>query len=98
MGPTFQALRRMEPFGMGNPTPLFLARGAAVERVSTMGVDNEHFRLTVRIGGALWEAVAFRQPWVSGTQRIDMVYALTVDEWDGRPRLRLGIEDFAPTA
>ncbi|MEX2430966.1 MAG: hypothetical protein WD645_03500, partial [Dehalococcoidia bacterium] len=96
MGPMFQALRRMEPFGMGNPRPLFLVRDAEVVRVSPMGRTGEHFRVTLRAGGATWEGVAFRQEWVDGTRRADVVYSLTVDHWNGAERLRLQIEDYAP--
>ena len=60
MGRTFQALRRLEPHGVGNPAPIFMARGIEVVRASTMGADGKHFRLTVRSGGALWDIVAFQ--------------------------------------
>ncbi|MEX2599784.1 MAG: single-stranded-DNA-specific exonuclease RecJ [Dehalococcoidia bacterium] len=96
MGPTFQALRKMEPFGVGNPKPLFLSRGLDVEQVSTMGAEKQHLRLTLRADGAVWNAVAFRQSWVPGTAKVDIVHNLTVDRWNGRERLQLHIEDYAP--
>ncbi len=98
MGPTFQAMRRMEPFGIGNPPPLFLARGVMVDKASPMGADGKHFRLTLRSGGATWDAVAFRQRWLQGTQSADLVFTLDVDHWNGEPRLRLGVQDYAPSA
>jgi single-stranded-DNA-specific exonuclease len=97
MGPTFQSMRRMEPFGMGNPPPLFLTRGVAVDKASPMGSDGKHFRLTLRSAGAKWDAVAFRQNWLQGTKFVDLVFTLDVDHWNGEPRLRLGIQDYAPS-
>lgn len=98
MGPSFQLLRRMEPFGVGNPAPLFLSRGVGVERATPMGSTGNHFRMTLRSSGATWDAVAFRQSWVNGTTAIDVVYTLDVDHWNGQPRLRLTIKDYAPSA
>ena len=95
MGDTLRGLRQMEPFGIGNPPPLFLTRGIAVERASTMGADGAHFRLTLKAGGATWDAVAFRQSWLTGTTAVDLVYSLGVDHWNGQPRLRLTIQDYA---
>lgn len=97
MGPTFQALRKMEPFGIGNPAPLFLTRGAEVREARTMGAARNHFRLTLVAGGATWDAVAFKQEWLNGTKHVDIVYTLDIDHWNGSPRLRLTVQDYAPS-
>ncbi len=97
MGRTFHFLQKMEPFGVGNPHPLFLSRGVRVDKASTMGSDGQHIRLTLRCGGAIWEAMGFRQTWTPGTEQADIVYSMTVDRWNGRERLRLLIEDYAPS-
>jgi single-stranded-DNA-specific exonuclease len=97
MGSTFQALRKMEPFGIGNPSPLFLTRGVEVRDARTMGAARNHFRLTLVAGGTTWNAVGFRQEWVEGTQCVDIVYTLDIDHWNGSPRLRLTLRDYAPS-
>ena len=98
MGPVFQGLRRMEPFGIGNPAPVFLARGVQVLRASEMGAEGKHFRLNVRSGGAVWEAVAFNQQWERGVEQADLVYTLDVDHWNGQERLRMTLKDYAASA
>ncbi len=98
MGPAFQDLRRMEPFGIGNPPPVFLARGLEVLRASEMGAEGKHFRLSVRSGGAVWEAVAFNQQWENGVAQADLVYTLDVDHWNGQERLRMTLKDYAASA
>ncbi|MCE2470106.1 MAG: single-stranded-DNA-specific exonuclease RecJ, partial [Dehalococcoidia bacterium] len=80
-GGEFEAMQRMAPFGVGNPAPLFLARDAEAVRVSTMGADGRHLRLSVRHGGATWEAVAFGQSWAAGVRRAHLVYRLKVDRY-----------------
>lgn len=96
MGQTFQTLRRMEPFGVGNPEPVFITRDVHITEARTMGADSQHFRLKLRTGGAMWEAVAFRQEWVPGTRRAHIVYTMNVDHWNGSQRLRLTLLDYAP--
>ena len=96
MGATFQVLRHMEPFGIGNPAPVFLTRGVTVLDAQTMGAGGEHLRLRLRSGGAVWNAVAFRQTWQPGSRQADIVYTLDVDHWGGTPRLRLTVQDLAP--
>ena len=96
MGPTFQKLRQLEPFGIGNPAPVFLTRWVTVEDVRTMGADGQHLRLRLRSGGAAWDAVAFRQSWQSAAGgHADIIYTLDVDHWGGSSRLRLTVQDYA---
>ena len=97
MGSTFQSLQRMEPWGVGNPAPVFLARNVQVVKASPMGADGRHFKLSVRSGGALWDVVAFGQSWHDGTQFADIVYKLELDHWNGESRLRLNLQDYAPS-
>jgi single-stranded-DNA-specific exonuclease len=98
MGPNFQILRQMEPFGIGNPAPVFLTRGLLVDDVRTMGANGQHLRLRLRSDGTAWNAVAFQQAWTRGIERVDIVYTLDVDQWRGVPRLRLTIQDYQGTA
>ena len=96
MGATLPKLQQLEPFGIGNPTPVFLTRDVAVQSVQAMGANGQHLRLRLRSGGALWDAVAFRQTWQPGTHRADIVYTVDIDHWGGSPRLRLNLQDYAP--
>ena len=93
MGDTFGLLQRLEPHGVGNPAPLFLARDVEVVNAQPMGAGDRHFRLTVRSGGALWDAVVFGQQW-EGAARASLVYTLRLDHWNGRERIRLTVEDY----
>ena len=96
MGATLLGLQQLAPFGTGNPEPVFLTRDVSVQSVQTMGASGQHLRLQLRSGGALWDAVAFRQAWQPGAQRVGIVYSIDVDHWGGSPRLRLNVHDYAP--
>jgi len=92
------AIEEFAPFGMGNPTPRFLARGVRVVQASAMGVGGKHLRLSVCEGdGPAQRCVAWRAGgWaerLSPGDRIDVVYELEVNEWNGRRVLQLHVVD-----
>jgi single-stranded-DNA-specific exonuclease len=64
-----------------------------------MGNDGGHLRLRLRQGNISWDAVAFRCGDAINeiTPKIDIVYNLELDRWNGNERLRLNLLDFAPS-
>jgi single-stranded-DNA-specific exonuclease len=99
MGECYRLLAGLEPFGAGNREPLFLARGLRIDRRRTMGSRDQHLRFKLHDGRATWDAVAFRQGngRLPETQRIDAVYCLKTDVWDGRRLLAMRLVDFRPS-
>ena len=97
MGKTFEHLSMFEPHGIGNPSPVFLARKVEVLKMTKIGKSGAHFKLSVRTAGVNWDAIAFKQEWVEGTKFIDLVYSIELDQWQGKNQLRLGIKDYAPS-
>jgi single-stranded-DNA-specific exonuclease len=95
-GETYQITRMLAPFGIGNPVPTFMSKGVELVDRRTMGVTGDHLRMKVRQAGSTWDAVAFRFGNHAGefAPRIDVVYNLEVDTWNGRNQLRLNILDF----
>ena len=95
---TFEQIHTFEPFGMGNPKPVFLSRGVNVVHSRNMGIGGVHLRLKLAHGDIMWDAVAFGMGGRSGEMQelLDIVYNLELDEWNGESRLRLNIVDFAP--
>ena len=91
-------LSRLEPFGAGNRQPLFLTRGARVLETRYVGGSGQHLRLRVTDGSDPWTALAFNQAerWVDGTSKMDLVYSLISDRWQGAERITLKVLDFRP--
>lgn len=89
---------RLEPTGYENPSPLLCTRRVRVRESRTVG-DGKHLRLIVDGGPntAVLDAVAFhRGEWQShldDSSLVDLVYQLEANEWQGRRRLQLNIED-----
>lgn len=89
-------MRHFEPFGMGNPTPVFRCRGAQlagpVRRVGTNGM-----RLTVQSGDAALDAIGWgmadRSASLHPDRPVDLVFRIERDEFRGVSRLQLKIAD-----
>jgi single-stranded-DNA-specific exonuclease len=95
---TYALLEQLEPFGYANPTPVFLSREVIVRDARVVGED--HLKMTLSDGRAVWDAIAFRQgEWAEKLPpRIDVVYTLEVNEWNEQKRLQLNIKDLRPSA
>jgi single-stranded-DNA-specific exonuclease len=91
-----ETVNQLEPFGQRNPQPLFISRNVAVRQSRVVG--RNHLQLTLSDGRIVLDAVAFGQgEWASQMpSRIDVVYALAVDEWKGEKRLKLFVRDLRP--
>lgn len=57
---TWRDLQLLEPFGAGNPEPVFFARGVELRAFQPFG--SEHYRGFLVQGGRSWPALAFRWP------------------------------------
>lgn len=85
-------LERMRPFGMGNPEPLFLLKGATVccSRVLKGG----HLKLQVSCGGRSFDAIGFGLAEKEVTEgRVDLLLTPGINVWNGRSSLQLTIKD-----
>lgn len=58
-----EKIRVLEPFGMGNPEPVFLLKNMRVERINKMGAEGQHMRMTLKDNlGKEIKLVAFNAP------------------------------------
>jgi single-stranded-DNA-specific exonuclease len=93
-------LQMLAPFGVGNREPLLLSREVEVVRTETFGSDRRHLRVQMRDRTASAEAIAFDKaaaaPHLPTGRRIDVVYALQCERWDGLDRIRLHLRDLRP--
>lgn len=92
-------LSQLEPTGYANATPLLLSRGVQVYSHRAVGQDGAHLQLWIGDGRVKLPAIAFRQGEWSGRlpERIDLVYTVGVNEWNGRRDLQLVVQDIRET-
>jgi len=92
----YREMEKLQPFGYGNPTPVFVSRRARVRSARAVGADGRHLKLFLSDQqGRTWDAIAFRQgEWIGRLpDLIDIVYVLKVNEWNGRVNLQLDVHD-----
>ncbi len=93
------AIRRLEPFGAGNPEPVFLARNVEMKNLRLMGKHQEHARFTAQQTGVRLDAVAFGMAEALAAlegepdPRIDLAYEIQTNTWNGQNKLELRILD-----
>jgi single-stranded-DNA-specific exonuclease len=94
----YESLQQLAPFGMGNPEPTFVSKNVTVEDVRLVGMEGKHLRLVVsdpKLGVRL-ESIAFGMGETAKIHigdKIDIVYTIDENEWNGEKRLQLKIKD-----
>lgn len=81
-------MKEMEPFGEGNPEPVFLLTEMFVLDASRMGVEEQHLRMLIRgEDGKTLKLVAFNaeKEWLElkAGGRVNAWIVLTENEWNG---------------
>jgi single-stranded-DNA-specific exonuclease len=87
-------LKRLEPFGMGNPEPLLMLRGMTV--VERRNVGEGHLRLRLARDGCSFGAIAFNLADRAASGLIDIAFFPEMNEWNGSSSLQLRVRDLRP--
>lgn len=89
---TVDQLERLQPFGAGNPRPIFLIRNAQVLDRSVL--KSQHVKLRVAIGHNRFDAIGFNMvAAVPESPCVDLVCTLQVNNWRGQRSLQLRLKD-----
>lgn len=88
-------LGQLRPFGQRNPAPIFVSYGLEVKGKRGVGADGDHLKLVLYDGKQTWDAIAFRMgSWHDRLpSHVDVAYTLEINEWGGRHRLQLNVQD-----
>jgi single-stranded-DNA-specific exonuclease len=83
-----QTLDLFEPYGEGNPKPLFCSRQVLITSSGVMGTDGRHLRMTVSADGAFLKCVGFgmgeRIEELKVGTKVDLLYHVNMNKWNGR--------------
>lgn len=93
------ALRRLQPFGVGNPEPVFALSGAVVTNVTPLS-GGAHTRLGISYDGAQTQVLMFRtrtsEVYFKPGDRVDLMANMQADEYNGSRRVTLLAVDIRP--
>lgn len=94
-------LEMMRPFGEGNREPVFIMKNVEILSMKMMGNGNRHVKFILKgseTGLRTIEAVAFggyeKAKGISSGDRIDVVFCVQRNDWNGNTSIQLMLEDF----
>jgi single-stranded-DNA-specific exonuclease len=93
-----QELKRLEPFGYGNPEPRLGSK--MLEAVSPRIVGNNHIKMTLRDNAFQVDAIGFDMGSDFGkidSSAIDVVFTPSINEWNNNRYLQLILKAFRPS-
>lgn len=97
----YSLICQLEPFGMGNPKPVFATKGVHIADFRVVGGDGKHLKLTVSgnngdasiaMGGIAFGLGYLAEKLEIGTQ-VDVAYQLDENVWQNRRNLQLMVKD-----
>lgn len=79
-------LEALAPFGVGNPSPVFLAENVTVLRQDAVGADRRHLKLTLEDATGVRDGIAFSMGHLAGTFRgeTDVLFQPQMNEFRGK--------------
>ncbi len=95
-------LEMLEPFGPGNPEPLFVSERVQVEGYDLFGRDRAHVKLLLRepASNVAMRAKAWRMakslPRSLAGKSVRVAYQPRIDAWSGVPSIELTLRDLKP--
>lgn len=89
----------LEPYGAGNPKPVFSMAGCTVNAFSEVG-GGRHLKLRLSKGGAILDAIFFSataaQTGVAPGDRVDVAFTPQINEFRGSRTVQLQVGDLRP--
>lgn len=90
-------LERLEPFGSGNPRPIFALEGVKVVGVRHVGRDEKHLKMEIEKSSYTHSVIAFffeNNGWdIKAGDMCDLAFSIKKGEFNGRDKLDLVVED-----
>jgi single-stranded-DNA-specific exonuclease len=94
---TARSLQRLEPHGVGNPTPMLLLRSIPLGSLQLL--KEKHLKLMVgteaRRVEALWWNAAEHRSQLDGAKEISLICRLEINRWNSREKCQLRVIDAA---
>ncbi len=98
-------LIKMEPFGQGNKEPIFLLRNSIIKDLKWLGNGEKHLKLFLRPmdnSPKIFEAIGFSMldkfSELKVDDKINIIFNLSRDEWNGNEKIQMKIIDIKVVA
>ncbi|MBL7036852.1 single-stranded-DNA-specific exonuclease RecJ [Candidatus Microgenomates bacterium] len=89
-------MSKLDPFGTGNPQPVFVTKKVSVIEAKRVGAEKKHLKLKLGQGERVFDAIWFN-PSIKGTLKpkstVDVAYSLDENVYNGKTTLQLKVKD-----
>ena len=88
-------ISRLEPFGAGNPAPVFVMKNLYVKQKKLMGANKDHLKLTVQSGDKTFDCIRWSQGDIALTNgdSLDIAFSPQINEFNGNISIQLILKD-----
>lgn len=91
-----EEINTLEPFGVSNPTPVFMLKDAVIHKIIPMG-GGKHTKLTLYADGYMMQAVWFSMPATRLPVKVgdsaDVLFQLNINDYQGVRSLQMILQD-----
>lgn len=92
-----ESLQKLSPFGMDFAKPVYCIENVEVATVRKIGSAQNHVKMELKYGGIALDAIGFGKgelaDEISPTAKLSFIGDLQINEWNGRKKPQLMIED-----
>ena len=95
----WKAIQQLQPFGVGNPEPVFASRNVMIKDARLVGATKKHLKLVIvdPASHMQLDAIGFSMaeyyPQLQSTPTADIAYTIDMNEWNGTKKLQLKVKD-----
>ncbi|UCD85965.1 MAG: single-stranded-DNA-specific exonuclease RecJ [Deltaproteobacteria bacterium] len=88
-----EELNLLEPYGAGNPEPVFATTG--LKLMDSWIVGNNHLKLKIKEKGRIYSAIGFRMAdrYPLPSAKVDLAFVPQFNEWEGVRSIQLKVKD-----
>jgi single-stranded-DNA-specific exonuclease len=95
---TFHEIQKLSPFGHGFHEPIFLTEQLELTHFREVGFEGKHLQFTFKMNKQIIRGIGFglgeRSKKLNKNIKLDIVYTLSENIWNGNRNLQLIIKDF----
>jgi len=90
-----QELSKLEPFGAGNPAPIFSMKNLQIKQKKLMGGNKDHLKLTVQVGEKTFDCIRWSQGDIAlaNGDYLDIAFSPQINEFNGNISIQLILKD-----
>lgn len=93
-----KGIAMLAPFGVANPTPMFLSTGVSLKEYRGVGAGGKHLKLKLSQSGTAHDGIGFGLGYLTAelyshrAKDVDLIYRIEVNEWNGTIQPQLNVK------